>query len=123
MAEALAKIGSKKVASQLPEPAGYRILIALPTPDEKTEGGVWKPVSSEAADQVAQTKGVLIAVSPMAFINPDWPEGAVIPKVGDLVSYARYAGATSKIKGADGVGYIIIKDKEITAIITSEADE
>ena len=27
-------------AKQLPEPSGYRILIALPNPEEKTKGGI-----------------------------------------------------------------------------------
>ena len=32
-----------KTASQLPKPVGYKILIALPEIEEKTEGGVIKP--------------------------------------------------------------------------------
>ena len=30
----------EQIAKQLPEPCGYRILIALPNPEEKTEGGI-----------------------------------------------------------------------------------
>jgi len=29
-------------AKQLPDPKGYKLLIALPEPDEKTEGGILK---------------------------------------------------------------------------------
>ena len=42
---ATVEIGSVEVdkrPSQLPEPAGYKILIALPEVDEKTEGGIIK---------------------------------------------------------------------------------
>lgn len=98
-------------------PTEYNVLVEPKVADEVTAGGVILSQSIQNLDQGAQTKGVIIAMSPMAFINPDWPEGAQLPQVGDAVSYARYAGASSKIEGKDGVDYIIIKDKEITAII------
>ena len=31
---------SARKASQMPKPKGYKILIALPEPDEKTDGGI-----------------------------------------------------------------------------------
>ena len=33
-------------AQQLPNPKGYKILIALPEPDEATEGGIVKAVQT-----------------------------------------------------------------------------
>jgi len=36
----MSKKDDEKVASQLPKPSGYKILIALPNPEEKTEGGI-----------------------------------------------------------------------------------
>lgn len=32
----------KQEATQLPEPTGFRILIAIPEKEEKTEGGILK---------------------------------------------------------------------------------
>ena len=32
---------TSRKANQLPKPQGYKILIALPEPEEKTEGGTW----------------------------------------------------------------------------------
>ena len=32
-----------ETASQLPEPCGYKILIAIPDVEESTEGGIIKP--------------------------------------------------------------------------------
>lgn len=98
-------------------PTEYNVLIEPKTTEEVTAGGVILSQSIQNLDQNAQTKGVIVAMSPMAFINPDWPEDAQLPQVGDAVSYARYAGASSKIEGMDGVEYIIVKDKEITAVI------
>ena len=99
------------------QPLEYNILVKPREVEETTKGGIILPDSSQTADKVSQTYGTLVAMSPMAFVNPDWPEGAELPQVGDVISYAKYAGASSKIKGADGVDYIIIKDKEATAII------
>lgn len=104
-------------------PTEYNVLVAPHVVEEVTKGGIILSQDILSLDQNAQTQGVLVALSPMAFINPDWPEGARLPQVGDIVSYARYAGASSKIKGKDDVDYIIIKDKEITAVIDGGSDE
>ena len=34
---------SADTKSQLPEPAGWRILVAMPRAEEKTDGGIVKP--------------------------------------------------------------------------------
>ena len=98
-------------------PQEYNCLVKPREVHEKTEGGLYLPDDVKQKDANAQTKGVLVAVSPMAFANPDRPEGSRTPTSGDTVSYARYAGATSRIMGRDGVEYIILKDIDITAII------
>lgn len=98
-------------------PTEYNVLVQPKATEETTKGGVILSQSVQQLDGNAQTRGTIVAMSPMAFVNPDWPEDAQLPQVGDAVSYARYAGASSKIEGMDGVEYIIIKDKEITAII------
>jgi hypothetical protein len=33
-------------ANQLPDPKGYKVLIALPEPEEKTDGGILKAVQT-----------------------------------------------------------------------------
>ena len=43
------------VASQLPEPTGYKILIALPEANEKTEGGIVKAESTRSIEAVSYT--------------------------------------------------------------------
>ena len=42
-----------KVATQLPEPKGYKLLIGIPEVSEKTEGGIFMP------DVEAQKKPLL----------------------------------------------------------------
>ena len=101
-------------------PTEYNVLVEPYIVEETTKGGLILSQDILHMDQNAQTQGILVAMSPMAFINPDWPDSEPLPQVGDKVSYARYAGASSKITGNDGVEYIIIKDKEITAIIEGD---
>ena len=44
-------------ATQLPKPSGYKILIALPEIDEKTEGGIYKPDSLQEIEEFATVVG------------------------------------------------------------------
>ena len=99
-------------------PCEYNVLVKPYVVEEKTSGGIILPEDVKAKDENAQTKGQVVAMSPMAFANPDWPEDMASskPMVGETVMYARYAGASSKITGKDGVEYILIKDQDITAV-------
>ena len=98
-------------------PQEYNCLVKPLIVEEKTKGGLYLPDDVKKKDENAQTRGLLVGISPMAFANPDMPKGARTPIVGDTISYARYAGASSRITGKDGVDYIILKDNDITAII------
>ena len=98
-------------------PTEYNVLVKPRAVEETTKGGIILSQDIMNLDKNAQTRGVIVAMSPMAFVNPDWPEGSQLPQIGDAVSYARYAGASSKIEGMDGVEYIINKDKDITAVL------
>ena len=43
-----------EVKSQLPEPKGWKILIAMPTAEEKTEGGIIKASTTVKDEEVKQ---------------------------------------------------------------------
>lgn len=62
-------------------------------------------------ERMAQIRGTLVAVGGNAF--EDW-RGA-IPKPGDVVYYAKYAGIN--LKGEDGLEYRLCNDKDLSAII------
>jgi len=47
------KTTEEKVATQLPQPKGYKILIGLPEVSEKTEGGVFMPDGLRSAEETA----------------------------------------------------------------------
>lgn len=97
-------------------PTEYRVLIRPISVDEKTKGGIILPDETRERDKYAVQEGELVAVSPLAFSYADWPEGAQLPKVGDMVIFAKYSGSSRK--GRDGVEYRVINDRDIVAVIT-----
>ena len=62
MSEALEDIGTdeSRKANQLPEPQGYKLLIALPNPDEKTEGGILKAATTLHDEEVGSIVGMVL---------------------------------------------------------------
>lgn len=98
-------------------PTEYKVLIRPKAVEEKTKGGIIMPDATKERDQYAQIEGVLVAVSPLAFTYDDkWPEGYALPKIGDRVLYAKYAG--TDVEGSDGVKYRLVNDRDIGAVLT-----
>ena len=66
--------------------------------------------------------GRIVAMSPLAFnYEREWPADAR-PKVGDIVWFARYAGALIEC-AFDGQAYRMVKDKDVAAIIERSRHE
>ena len=95
-------------------PVEFKVLVLLDKVEEKTDGGIYLPEQTREKEEWASQRGTLIAVGGNAF--EDW-KGA-IPKPGDRVYAARYAG--SNVDGKDGKTYQLMNDKELAAIITEE---
>jgi co-chaperonin GroES (HSP10) len=97
------------------QPIEYNVIIDQNPVEEKTSGGLIKPSETTEREKHLQTRGVIVAVSPMAFAFDDWPDGQEKPKPGDHVAFAQHAGAF--IKGSDGREYRVVKDKDVVAVI------
>lgn len=98
------------------EPTEYNVLVRLDDAEEKTSSGVYLPDSKQDRDQSLQTRGTLIAASPLAFTYENWPTGMQPPVVGDGVIIAKGAGLYISDQG-DGHFYRLIKDKDVCAIV------
>lgn len=100
-------------------PTEYKVLVEPAAVEEKTKGGIIKPDMSRDQEKFAQTKGRIIAVSPLAFsyaTEEEWLKcGGEKPKVGDMVLFGKYAGFD--YMGDNGVNYRIIMDKDICATV------
>lgn len=92
-------------------PVEYKILIDPEEVEKKTESGILLVDKITDREKMAQVKGKLIAVGGNAF--EDWNDP--VPKVGDSVYYAKYAGLI--VKGKDDKEYRLANDKDITAVV------
>jgi chaperonin GroES len=93
-------------------PVDLRVLVKPDPVEEKTAGGILLADSTKDRQKYAGTRATLIAAGPNAFM--EWGEGNGI-KPGARVHYAQYSGA--QIKGEDGEDYVVMNDKDLTAII------
>lgn len=101
-------------------PTEYKVLIAPKDAETVTKGGIIIPSAHQEAEKHQCIEGTIIAASPLAFTyatQAEWDAaGAVKPKAGQRVIYAKYAGVRVK-SPRDGQEYILINDKDLVATI------
>ena len=114
------KVESYKDKSlRLPKPSGYKILVALPNIEERTEGGIIKPDSVIEKESTAANIGFVMALGPDAYVDKDkFPSGAWC-NVGDYVCYGKHTGTKLLYKG---VRFILLFDDQITMVVGDPKD-
>ena len=100
-------------------PTEYNVIVA-PARVAKTLGvsGVLQaPDEYVETAEMAMQVGRIVAMSPLAFNYDAWKDNeSERPKIGDVIWYARYAGALIE-SAFDGQMYRMIKDKDVAAVI------
>ena len=105
---------TSRKANQLPKPQGYKILIALPEPDEKTEGGIIKSARSLQDEEVGSIVGMVLKLGPDTYSDPQrFPSGAFC-KEGDWVLMRSYSGTRFKVQGKE---FRLINDDSVEAVV------
>ena len=103
-----------KVASQLPEPKGFKILIALPEIEEKTEGGILKASETIRNETVATMCGFVLKLGVDAYKDEKrFPSGPYC-KEGDWVIFRAYSGTRVKIHDKE---FRLINDDTVEAVV------
>ena len=103
-----------KYASQLPEPKGYKLLIALPDVEEETEGGIIKSVQSQHEESISTVVGWVMSMGPDAYVNYGrFPNGPYC-QVGDWVIFRAFSGTRIKIHGRE---LRLINDDTVEAVV------
>ena len=103
-----------KLAKQIPEPSGYRILIALPEIEEKTEGGIYITDERKSAETVASIVGYVMKMGPDCYSDSDrFPNGPWC-NVGDWVLMNAYSGTRFKIGESE---FRLINDDSVQAVV------
>ena len=105
---------SSNYASQLPEPKGYKLLIALPEVEEATEGGIIKSAQSQHEESIATIVGWVMSMGPDAYVNYQrFPNGPYC-QVGDFVIFRAFSGTRIKIHGKE---FRLINDDTVEAVV------
>lgn len=105
---------SGPMATQLPTPAGYRLLCAVPEVEKKTERGIWK------ADITVQNEELLSVVLFVLKAGPDaYKDATKFPtgpwcKEGDFILVRPHVGSRVKIHGKE---FRIINDDVVDAVV------
>jgi co-chaperonin GroES (HSP10) len=102
-----------RVASTLPAPSGYKLLIALPESKDKV-GSILIPESVQAREQIGAIVGFVVAVGPDAYKDPvKFPSGPWC-KEGDWVILRTYSGTRVKVFGKE---FRFVNDDTVDGIV------
>ena len=100
--------------AKLPEPTGYRLLIALPEIDEKTQGGVIMPDGLVKDESTASIIGFVLKTGPDAYSDKErFPDGPWC-KQGDYVMFRMNTGTRFKVNDKE---FRLMNDDSVEAVI------
>ena len=107
----------------LPIPLNWKVLVQPNQVKTKTTGGIFLPESSQNNEEYLTAHGSICALGDLAYRDRDtgkrW-RSETSPKVGDRVTYGKYAGQKIVIKG---VKFLLLNDDEITAVLPDGDDD
>ena len=101
--------------AQLPKPAGYRILVALPDVSDYYEGSTLLKTDSEKhREYITSIMGAVIDVGADAYKDKErYPDGPWC-EVGDYVMFRMNTGTRFKVNGKE---FRLMNDDSIEAVI------
>tara|TARA_R110002020_G_scaffold38132_1_gene114920 strand:- start:434 stop:844 length:411 start_codon:yes stop_codon:yes gene_type:complete len=105
---------SPRFARQLPEPKGYKLLIALPEVEETTEGGIVKSAQAQHEESISTVVGWVVSMGPDCYSEfTRFPTGPYC-QVGDFVIFRAFSGTRIKIHGKE---FRLINDDTVEAVV------
>tara|TARA_R110002020_G_scaffold2488_1_gene11665 strand:- start:10257 stop:10631 length:375 start_codon:yes stop_codon:yes gene_type:complete len=112
--EAVVDLDECRKPTQLPQPVGYQLLIALPESKETTDGGVYMPDSIREREEAASITGMVLAIGPDAYKDKArFPSGPYCA-VGDWIIMQPYTGSRLIIHKKE---FRLINDDCVRAIV------
>jgi co-chaperonin GroES (HSP10) len=101
-------------ATQLPEPVGYHILVALPEVEEKFESGIIKSDQTRHFEEVLATVFFVVKLGPDCYKDEKrFPNGPWC-KEGDFILARPNSGTRLKIHGRE---FRLINDDTVEAVV------
>jgi len=116
MTEETVKISDAELELQLPRPVGYRVLVALPQPEETFEGSsILKTEKLKTQDHIMSIIGLVVDMGTGAYADKErFPDGPWC-KEGDFVMFRMNSGTRFTI---GGVEYRLMNDDSVEAVVT-----
>ena len=104
----------KEVKSQLPDPKGWKLLVAMPEVEESTKGGILKATSTMRDEEVSNICGYVLKLGTDAYSDKNrFPTGPWC-KEGDWVVFRAYSGTRMKMYGKE---FRLINDDTVEAVV------
>lgn len=105
---------AEDIAQRLPEPKGFKLLIAMPDLEEKTKGGIIIPDQLKDREHTASIIGYVLAMGPDAYGDAEkFPTGPYCQK-GDWVIFRSYSGTRFKVAEQE---FRLINDDTVEAVV------
>jgi co-chaperonin GroES (HSP10) len=107
-------VTEEEMEQQIPKPVGYRVLIALPTIEEKYESGIVKADRTLNEERILSTMGIVLDMGKEAYSDKDrFPNGPWC-SVGDFVMFRPNSGTRFKVNGQE---LRLLNDDSIEAVV------
>lgn len=100
-------------ATQLPNPSGYHILVAIPEIEDKYESGLIKADSTMHYEEVLSTVFFVVKLGPDAYKGDRFTSGPWC-KEGDFILARPNSGTRLKIHGRE---FRLINDDSVEAVV------
>lgn len=100
-------------ATQLPNPSGYHILVAIPEIEEKYESGLLKADTTKHFEEVLSTVFFVVKLGPDAYKGERFTSGPWC-KEGDFILARPNSGTRLKIHGRE---FRLINDDSVEAVV------
>lgn len=107
-------ITDEEMEQQIPKPVGYRVLIALPTIEDKYDSGLIKSDRTLHEERILSTMGIVLDMGAEAYSDKErFPNGPWC-KVGDFVMFRPNSGTRFKVNGQE---LRLLNDDSIEAVV------
>ena len=119
-------LASKEIIDRLPQPTGWRVLIAPFNPPKKSKGGILLNQKTLEEDAIQTNVGYVLRMGPLAYADKErYPTGPWCEER-QWVIFARYAGSRFRLndekRAAFGSEVRILTDDEILGTILDPDD-
>lgn len=105
-------------AQKLPQPTGYRLLVMVIPPKNKSAGGIELVEQTMARNTAASKVAYVVKLGPTAYKDAKrFGEGVAWCEEGDVIMIGQYAGSSI---GMDGGELRIINDDEVMATVSKQ---